>query len=120
MRRQKGLTLSGFMVWSVIILMGLLLGFKIAPPYYEHQIIQRQLKAIAEDPSVSAAGQRRAIEGAFVLRAAMENIRSIGPGDLQVFREGNEVVISADYTVHVPLFGNLSACMDFHATSRGR
>lgn len=112
MRKQKGVSLLGFIVWAAIVLFALLLGFKIGPAYVEYVTIKSQFKAIANDPAMVGGGKRE-VEGAFVRRATMEDIRSIGPGDLNIVREGDRLVISADYSVRVPLFGNISACMDF-------
>ena len=115
MRKQEGVTLSGFIVVAVILIFGLLLGFKIGPPYFEYYAIQKQLKAIASDPV--ARGTRREVEGAYVARQTMENIKSVNPSDLVINKEGTNVVLSADYSIKVPIFGNLSACMDFAASS---
>jgi len=119
MQKQRGITLSGFLLWSIVLIIGLLLGFKLGPAYVEYYAIQGQLKAIASDPEVRS-GARITIESAFVRRAVMENIRAIGPGDLKIEKDGNEVIISAEYSVRVPLVGNLAACMDFAPSSRGR
>lgn len=119
MRKQSGLTLSGFILWAIVVILGLLFGFKIGPSYVEYYAIVGQFKAIVSDPEVRG-GTRMAVESAFVRRAVMENIRTIGPGDIRITKEGNEVVLSAEYSVRVPLFGNLSACMDFSPSSRGR
>ena len=50
MRRQKGVTLSGFLMWSVVAVFAALLLFKIGPPYMEFLTIQANLKAVANDP----------------------------------------------------------------------
>jgi hypothetical protein len=34
-----------------------------------------------------------------------------------VDKSGSDLVISAEYSVRVPLFSNLSACMEFRPTS---
>jgi hypothetical protein len=116
MHGQRGVTLSGFLVWAVLGIVVLLLGFKVGPAYFEYLSIQKQFQAIANDPAMRA-GSRREIEGAFVGRATIENIRSIGPSDLEISKDGDRIVISASYSVRVPLFGNASACLDFHPTS---
>lgn len=116
MQKQKGVTLSGFMLWSIVVIVALLLGFKVGPSYLEYYAIVSQFKVIVNDPSVNT-GVRREVEGSFVRRAVMENIRSIGPADLQIVKDGDRVVISAEYSVKVPLFGNMSACMNFYPRS---
>ena len=119
MYRQKGITLTGFIVWAIILAFVALLGMKLGPSYAEYYAIKKQFEAIAADPGI-AAGSKREIEGAFVRRATMDNIRSIGPDDLQIEKEGSGVVISADYEVRIPLVGNVSALLTFHASSRKR
>ena len=115
MRRQEGVTLTGFLFVAVIVVFIILFGLKVGPPYLEYFAIKKQFQAIAADPV--SRGTRREIEGAFAARATIENIKSINYSDIQINKEGNEVVISAEYSVRVPLFGNLSACMDFNPTS---
>jgi Tfp pilus assembly major pilin PilA len=116
MRKQGGVTLTGFIVVAIIISMALLTAFKLAPAYFEYYSIKKQFKAVANDPAAST-GTRRQIEGAFALRQTIENITSIGPGDIQITKDGGSVVLSAEYSVKVPLVGNLSACMDFNPSS---
>lgn len=119
MRAQKGLTLSGFLVWAIVVIAALLLGFKLFPPYYEHYSIQRTLNVITSDESLRSL-TKRDVESAFVRRATIENINAISPDDLVISREGGGWVIDAQYSVKVPLFANLSACMDFVVHSQGR
>ena len=116
MRTQKGLSLSSFLLWSIVVIFAALLGFKIGPPYFEYLTIQNQFKAIANDPE-SRSGLRRDIEGAFLRRSAIEDIRSLKASDLQIGKEGDRVVISAEYTVCVPIVANIRACMDYVPTS---
>lgn len=116
MRKQEGVSLLGFIFWLVVVLFVLLLGFKLGPAYVEYVSIKRQFQILAHDPSLAGA-TRRDVEGAFVRRATMEDIRSIGPNDLQVSRDGDRLIISAQYSVRVPLFGNMSALLDFNPTS---
>ena len=119
MRMQKGLTLSGFLVWAIIVIAGLLLGFKLFPPYYEFYSIQRTLNILANDDSLRNL-TKRDVESAFVRRATIENLTAVGPEDLVINREGGGWVIETQYSVRVPLFANLSACMDFAPFARSK
>lgn len=116
MRKQDGVTLTGFIFVSIIVVFALLVAFKLAPAYFEYYSIQKQFKAVANDPNLRAGG-RRDIQGAFVARQTIENITSIGPEDIQITKDGGSLVLSAEYSVKVPLVGNLSACMDFNPSS---
>lgn len=119
MRKEQGLTLTGFIISAVIVIFVLLFGFKVGPSYFEYYSIVKQFKALAADP-VARSGTRRELEAAFVARATIENITSVGAGDIQVTKDGNDIVLSAEYSTKVPLFGNLSACMDFSPTSASK
>ena len=117
MRKQKGLTLTGFMVWAVMLIFAALLAFKIGPAYMEYLTLQKQLKLIANDPLLQS-GQRRAIESAFDRRASVDDIRSVSPSDLNIAKDGDQLVISVEYAARIPLFGNMSICLDFNASSK--
>ncbi|MFN7085542.1 MAG: DUF4845 domain-containing protein [Burkholderiales bacterium] len=114
MRKQDGLSLSGFLLWSMLLVLTALLGLKMAPAYLEYLAIQKQLRLIAADSAVSGRGE---IEKSFSSRAVVENIKSVTAADLEITREDGKVVISVAYSVKVPLFANISVCMDFSPTS---
>ena len=116
MRRQQGITLSGFLLWSVVLIFAALLAFKIGPPYLEYLTIKKQLKAVAEDPE-ARSGNRREVESAFSKRSTIEDISSVQPKDIVISKEGDGIVLSVDYTVCRPVVSNIRACMDFSATS---
>jgi len=116
MRRQKGVTLSGLLLWSVVLVFVALLVFKIGPPYIEFLSIQAQLKAIANDPE-GRSGVRRVVEDLFNRRSAIENISVVRAQDIIISKEGDGVVLSFEYTVCVPIVFNIRACMDYNPTS---
>jgi len=37
--------------------------------------------------------------------------------DLEIGKEGGETVVSANWSVKIPLVSNISACLDFSVTS---
>jgi hypothetical protein len=117
MYRQTGVTLSGFLMWAVLLIVIALLGFRIGPPYVESFTIKKQLQAIGSDPALRS-GSRREIEDAFMKRSMIEDMSSITPKDLVITKEGDGVVISAEYTVCRPVVSNLRACMDFVVSSK--
>lgn len=116
MHRQKGVSMSGFLLWSIVLIFALLLSFKIGPPYFEYMTIKKQLKEIAND-SEARSGQRRDVENAFTKRSMIEDMKSITAKDLVIAKEGDGIVVSAEYSTCVPIVANLRACMDFAPTS---
>jgi len=96
MRRQKGITLSGFLVLAVILIFASLLLFKMLPPYMEFLSIQSNLKAIANDPE-GRQGVRRVVEDLFDRRSAIDNISSVKANEMLISKEGDTVVLSFNY-----------------------
>jgi hypothetical protein len=107
MHKQRGVSLSGFLMWSVVLIFGLLLGFRIGPAYYEYITIKRQLQDM-----------RRDVESAWTKRTMIEDVKSVTGKDLSITKDADGVVISVDYTTCSHVVANLRACMDFSASSR--
>jgi hypothetical protein len=117
MRRQRGVTLSGFIMWAVVFIVAALIGFKIGPSYLEFMTIQKHLKAVAND-SEARSGDRRAVENSFIRRTSVEDVKSVTSKDLIITKEGDGIVITVDYSTCAPVVANLRACMDFSASSK--
>ena len=116
MYAQRGITLTGFLFFSVLAVTVLLLGFKIGPAYLEYYTIQKVLRDMAAEPALQAAS-RGEINSAFNAKANIAYVKAISSEDLEVSKNNGRQVFSASYSVRVPLFYNLSACMDFNPTS---
>jgi hypothetical protein len=97
--------------------MGALLGFKLGPAYIEDMTIQKNLRAIASDPAF-ASGNRRDIESAFGNRQLIDRTEAISAKDIQISKEGGGIKLSASYTTRIPLFYNVSACLDFNPSTK--
>jgi hypothetical protein len=117
MRRQKGVTLTGMILVSILLVILLLVGFKILPVYVEYFAIERQFKAMAQDPKLRNA-TRGQVAAAWAARMTVDDLHSIQPEQIEITREGDQVVFSGEYAVKVPLFKNVAACFDFKPTSR--
>ena len=119
MKTQRGVSLGGLIVVLFLLIMVALLGFKLFTPYSQYFTIQKIFKNLSVDPQVRA-GTRKDAMSAWAKYAIIENLTTIGGDDIEVTREGNDVVISASYSVKVPLFHNISLVIDFNPTSASR
>jgi hypothetical protein len=117
MERQKGLTLTGMIVTSTILVILLLFAFKIVPVYIEYFAIKNQMKALALDPKMRGAS-RGAINNAWAARAAIDELHAISPDAVEVEKDGDGLLVSGQYSKKVPLFKNVSACFDFSPSSK--
>ena len=116
MKRQKGVTLTGMIVVSIIVMIGLLAAFKIVPVYVEYFAIKKQFRAMADDPKLRNA-DRRTIANAWSARAAVDDLRSMNPDYIEITKQGEGLIVSGEYAVKVPLFKNVAACFDFKPSS---
>ena len=114
MRNQQGATLLGMLVVGIVIVFLVVGGVKIAPAYIEYFTVKKAIVAIARSNSKATVGE---VRYAFQLRAAIDNIDVIGAKDLEITKEGAEVVISFAYPKRIPLFGNVNVVIDFAASS---
>jgi hypothetical protein len=113
---QRGLTLTGMILASVVGILILLLGFKVVPVYTEYFAIQKHFKAMAEDPALRTAS-RRQIEAAWAARATVDDVQAITVDQIVVSKQGGGIVVSAEYEKRVHLFRNVSACFEFKPSS---
>ena len=116
MRKQRGVTLTGLMVTSVVLIFILLLGFKLFRPYTEYYAIQKIFKTLAVKPEVRH-GTRRAFLSAWASYSQIEAITSINGEDVEITKDGTDIVLSASYQVKVPLVKNISLLINFNPTS---
>jgi hypothetical protein len=112
---QRGITLSGLFVILFLLIVAALLGMKLIPPYMEYATAKNAIQQISRD-RVSATPQE--VRRAFDSRATIDDITAVKAADLDITKEGNEIVISFAYRKEVPLFANLGVYMDFAASSR--
>jgi Tfp pilus assembly protein PilE len=118
MNKQQGATLFGMMIIAMVVVFAAILVMKILPPYMDFWTVQKVLSAMAHDPEVKSMSERE-VRMSFDRRASIDNIKSVSGSDLDISKQGGEVVVEVSYPVKVKLFGNLSACMDFSASTAG-
>jgi len=114
--RQLGVSLIGLILGSVVLIFVLLLGMKTLPPYLEFFTAKKFITQIAQE---QRGGSVYEIRKAWQLKTAIEDVTSITEKDLEITKEGGEVVISFAYRKDVPLFANVGVYLDFAANSKG-
>ncbi len=119
MKQERGLTMTGFLTLSVVLIFTALLVFRLLPPYLEYFYVQKAVDSIARDLDLQTATLRE-IRSAFDRRAMIDNITTIRGEDLELIKEGNYAVLDANYSVKVPIIANVAACIDFQASSAKR
>lgn len=116
MKRQRGVTFVGMIFIAALIILGAIIALKLVPAYIEYATVVQHLREIARSPE-ARGGSPREVQMMFSKRAQIDNIKVITADDIEVTRDGDSVVLTAAYQSKIKLFGNLSACIDFEASS---
>ena len=114
--KQRGVTLTGLIAGSVVVIMVALLAMKLLPSYIEYFTIKKALAGIALE-SRGRGGAVTDIRRAFESRTAIDDIKSVNASDLEITKEGNGFSIVASYRREIPLFANIGVFIDFTAAS---
>ena len=116
MKMQRGVSLIG-----AILVLGLL-GFvgvmaaKLLPAYMEYLSVKKIFNQMDSTGSLNAMSVRD-IRFEYEKRNAVEDIKNVRGDDLEISKAGGETVLSAGWSVKVPMAGNVSACLDFYVTT---
>lgn len=119
MKRERGLTMTGFLTWSVVIVLTAFIVFKLLPFYLEYFYVQKAVDGVAKDLDLQTATPKE-VRSSFEKRAMIDNINAIRGEDLEIIKEGNSAVVNVSYSVKVPLVANIAACIDFQASTAKR
>ncbi|MBI4987425.1 MAG: DUF4845 domain-containing protein [Rhodocyclales bacterium] len=115
MRKQQGLSLIGLIMVSAVVIGVAVVGMKVAPTVIEYYTIIKHIKTIAGSGATTVAEVRNAYER----QAAVDDTPSISAGDLEITKEGNQLVVSFEYSKKIHIAGNVSICIDYSGSSSG-
>lgn len=109
--RQQGVSLMGLiMALFVVVVLGIF-SLKLIPAYIDYGKAKAAIVAIAADKT--KAGSVTEIRRAFDARANIDDITAVKPSDLEITKEGGDVVIGFSYRKEIPIGGNVGLYIDF-------
>jgi Tfp pilus assembly protein FimT len=111
---QRGVSIMGLITVLVLVIIVALFAMKVIPSFLEFRTAKTAIELIAPAAQTPADARR-----AFENRAAIDNIDTVKPQDLEISREGNQLVITFAYRKEVPLFGPVGLYIDYAASSKG-
>jgi hypothetical protein len=115
-RSQSGIGFIGLVFVVVVLGALLLLGFRLMPAYVQFLTVKGALKEITHNPELKNASPQE-IRMAFDKRAMVNDVKVIQGKELEIEKDGDGFTVSANYSQQIPLFQNVSACIDFSASS---
>ena len=115
MRKQRGVSLMGAIFWMAIIAFTGVMAAKLLPAYIDYFAVKKMFAAMEQNGETK--GSVANIRDAYDRRNAIEDVKAVNGRDLDISKAGGETVVTAAWSQKVPLFNNLSACMDFVVTT---
>ncbi len=116
--RQKGLGFAGVLLLLVGIIIAAIAGMKIVPAYIEYFTIKKAIASMTQSGELRNASVAD-VRKSFDRRRQIDEISAIGPQDLEITKEGGEVVIAFAYEKRIQLSRNIALVIDFAGSSGG-
>lgn len=116
MKRQQGLTLVGLIFVGIVIAMLAVLLMKVVPAYIEYYTILKNVNAVVKSGEAKGASVSD-IRKYYDRRQQIDDTTSVTGKDLDIGKEGGEVVIGFSYAKKINLFHNVNLCIDFEGSS---
>lgn len=117
-KNQQGMTFFGVIFVGFFIVGGAILLMKLIPPYLEYWSVEKIIAVMAKDSALPGMTPAE-VRDSFDRRAVIDNVNVIKGSDLEISKDRGTTVVNANYSVTVPLAGNLSALMEFQASTSG-
>ncbi len=111
--RQRGISFLGLLFVGGVLACVALVGMQVFPTYMEYLSIQKAVKKAANDGTTVAE-----IRASFDRTAAVDDIQTIKGADLDISKQGEQVLVSFSYTREIELFGPAFLLMKYSGQSR--
>ena len=113
--RQDGLTMTGFLFTAIVAVAVVMIGFRMLPPYIEYFTVKKIMAKTLDDAKQGFSLYQ--FRRDFDLKASADYIDSVKGSDIEVSKEGNNLVATAAWTRTLHLVGNVSLLLEFEATT---
>jgi hypothetical protein len=114
-KRQRGITLIGFLIVLSVAGFFLFIGAKLMPVYLDHYAVVKAMKSVAEEPGV-ASRDPGAIRDMFRRKFDIGYVNNLRPEQIRVLRDGTGPRLEVSYEVRRPLMFNLDFVAKFEHT----
>jgi Tfp pilus assembly protein PilE len=119
MKRQLGLTLIGMILVGALVAIAAMIAIKVVPAYIEYFTIRKNIEKVVKSSDMKTASVAD-IRKAYEKYAQVDDTSSVSGKDLDIGKEGGEIVVGFSYAKKVNLMGNVNLCIDFEGSSGGK
>ena len=113
MRRQRGVTMIGWIFLLIPVVVVLYAGIRVGPEYLNYWKVVTAMKETAAEFKADETAAPNSIRAALAKRFDVGYIDSPDATEIQIAKGENGWEMTADYEKTVPLFGNLFLTMTF-------
>ena len=115
--KERGLSMTGFLFTTIVIIIFALVAFRVVPSYIEFFTVQKALDQTMQEVTQPTASEiRRSMDR----RLSADYVDSVRSSDVLVGREGNSIVATLSWQKVLHMIGNASILLEFEArSSRG-
>lgn len=106
---QKGISMFGFILAMIGVVMAGIVVMKVAPMYMEYNSVKQSLNALAQEEYESATDVRQSLSK----RLNINYVETLQKEDITVKSKEGKYTVSVDYYVDKPLVANLSLSAHF-------
>ena len=114
-QRQRGLTITGFIFVVAVGVVAVMVGARTIPAYIEWYTVQKVMANTLQ--SAKEGFTLYQFRRDFDLKASADYIDSVRGTDIEVTKEGNQLVATASWSRVLHLVGNVSLLLEFEATA---
>ena len=114
--KQSGLSFYGFLTVVFALIIAIIVCLKIVPAYVDNKTILNKFNETAHDPDLKHASVND-IRSSFAKRVAVSNITSVNSENIEVTQTDDGISLSANYTIKIPVVGNISLLLEFNPKS---
>lgn len=112
-RREKGLTLLGFLIVLSVVLFFAYAGMRVVPMYLEYHALGNALSKLENDPgakNLTPAKIKNSIQNSLWASYASNNITN---DDIKISKKSGGVTVRVAYEIRKPFIGNIDLIGSF-------
>lgn len=113
--KQRGVSIMALIMLLFVLIIVAIFGMKLVPSFLEYRAMKGAINAIAQERGGASVAD---IRKAFDARSAIDDFTTVKPQDLEITKEGNQVVIAFAYRKEISLFGGVGLYIDYAASTR--
>lgn len=108
-KRSKGISMFGFIMAMIVVVMAAVVAMKVVPMYIEFNSVKQAMNGVAGEQFDSTAAVRESL----MKRFNINYVETVKREDITIAQKEGKYNVGVDYYVDKPLVGNLSLSAHF-------